>query len=225
VSEAPAALFDVGRLRALEAPTIGVLRVDEPLVVLGSTQHVEDLDHRRLEDDGIAVRRRRGGGGAVLLRPEDCWIELWLPASTDGERHDVRATAYRVGEWWGVALGGLGLDGSVHRGAVLRAAQGAVACFAGLGPGELTVGGRKLVGLSQWRSREGALVSSVLAARPPADLARYLAGTAATAPELRLATSLEETLRGVTVDAVAEAFVTVVRGRLGSLAVSSSTFA
>ena len=33
----------------------------------------------------------------------------------------------------------------------------AVACFAGLGPGEVEAGGRKVVGVAQWRCRQGAL--------------------------------------------------------------------
>jgi lipoate---protein ligase len=33
-------------------------------------------------------------------------------------------------------------------------------CFAGLGPGEVHRGGRKVVGLAQWRGREGALFSA-----------------------------------------------------------------
>jgi hypothetical protein len=37
-----------------------------------------------------------------------------------------------------------------------------VACFAGRGPGEIFVDGRKVVGVSQWRVREGAFVSTVL---------------------------------------------------------------
>ena len=159
-------------------------------MVLGSTQRAEDLEPRALARDGVAVRRRRGGGGAVLLRPEDCWVELWLPATSPLERGDVRSTAYRVGEWWEVALAGLGVTAEAHRGALRDADQGAVACFAGLGPGELTVRGRKLVGLSQWRSREGALVSSVLAARPPFELAAYLAAGDTAVPNLELATSL-----------------------------------
>ncbi len=31
-------------------------------------------------------------------------------------------------------------------------------CFAGVGPGEVVREGRKVVGLAQWRSREGVLV-------------------------------------------------------------------
>ncbi len=37
---------------------------------------------------------------------------------------------------------------------------GDLVCFAGRGPGEVFSGPRKVVGLSQWRAREGALFSS-----------------------------------------------------------------
>ena len=37
---------------------------------------------------------------------------------------------------------------------------GDLVCFAGRGPGEVFHGDRKVVGLSQWRAREGALFSS-----------------------------------------------------------------
>lgn len=36
------------------------------------------------------------------------------------------------------------------------------ACFAGLGPGEVSVGGRKVVGLSQRRTRQGAVFHCAL---------------------------------------------------------------
>ena len=38
-------------------------------------------------------------------------------------------------------------------------------CFAGLGPGEVTVGGRKVVGLSQRRIREAVLFQCCVAQR------------------------------------------------------------
>jgi hypothetical protein len=223
VTEAPAALLDVDRIRALAVPTLGVLRAS-PMVVLGSTQRLEDLDAAALARDGLTVRRRRGGGGAVLLRPPDCWIELWLPATSSAERGDVRSTAYRVGEWWQVALRSLGVACDVHRGAVDGAAQGAVACFAGLGPGELSTEGRKLVGLSQWRAREGALVSSVLAARRPSDLTAYLSSDAPPTPSLALATCLDEALPGVAADDVAAAFAVTVQHEVSALAVADAPF-
>jgi hypothetical protein len=48
----------------------------------------------------------------------------------------------------------------VNRGRSLPGAFGDLVCFAGRGPGEVFQSGRKLVGLTQWRSREGALFSS-----------------------------------------------------------------
>jgi lipoate-protein ligase A len=225
VSDATAALFEITRVRALTVPTIGVLHRGTTLVVLGSTQHAEDLDEEALLRDGVETRRRRGGGGAVLLRPEDCWVELWLPASTAMEHGDLRSTAVRVGGWWSVALAGLGVATKVLDGGVVDGAQGAVACFAGIGPGELTAEGRKLVGLSQWRAREGALISSVLATSPPGALATYLSSSVPATPGLPAATCLDEVLPGVAVEAVSDAFVATVHRSVNSLTVSAEPFA
>jgi lipoate---protein ligase len=48
----------------------------------------------------------------------------------------------------------------VHQGRSTPGPFGDLVCFAGRGPGEVFQRGRKVVGLSQWRSREGALFSS-----------------------------------------------------------------
>ena len=50
-----------------------------------------------------------------------------------------------------------------------------VACFAGVGPGEVLVAGRKAVGVTQWRTREGALLSTLLPASPMSDVIDLLA--------------------------------------------------
>ncbi|HVW31171.1 MAG TPA: hypothetical protein VHL53_01415, partial [Acidimicrobiia bacterium] len=42
-------------------------------------------------------------------------------------------------------------------GALRTSAWSPRVCFAGLGPGEVTIAGRKVVGLAQRRTREGAL--------------------------------------------------------------------
>jgi lipoate-protein ligase A len=55
-------------------------------------------------------------------------------------------------------LAGAGVDGAVvHDGPTRSSPWSATVCFAGLGPGEVTVGGAKVVGISQRRSRAGAL--------------------------------------------------------------------
>jgi lipoate-protein ligase A len=48
-------------------------------------------------------------------------------------------------------------------------------CFAGLGPGELSLDGRKLVGLSQRRTRNGIRIQgSLYRAAPTIEMARLL---------------------------------------------------
>lgn len=143
----------------------------------------------------------------MLLRPGDCWIELWLPAGGAVPIHDVRATAAVVGSWWREALSSFGVQCDVHAGGVERAREGAVACFAGLGPGELTVGSHKLVGISQFRTKEGALVSCVLPRSAPSGLAPLLSGSASPVPSLAAATSLD----AMGIDVASIEIVTAVR--------------
>jgi lipoate-protein ligase A len=159
----------------------------------------------------------------VLLRPEDVWVELWLPAAQRGGQHDVRALAYQVGEWWAAALRTLGVETTMHRGGVQDAAEGAVACFAGVGPGELCVDGDKLLGLSQWRARQGTLVSSVVGVRSPQDLARYLA-LPRRAPHLERSVGLGELTAAVEVDDLVDAFATAVSHDVPTVRVEAGLF-
>jgi lipoate---protein ligase len=150
------AIFDVESFRAAERRVV-VREVDRPLLVLGSTQPVAVVDARRARRRGVEVVRRRSGGGAVLLLPgAQVWADLWVPRDDPLWVAEPRASAVVAGEWWARALGLEHL--AVHAGASVPAAGGETVCFAGLGPGEVHRGTRKLVGLSQWRSREGALV-------------------------------------------------------------------
>ena len=70
-----------------------------------------------------------------------------------------------------------GVDGlRVHAGKSEPGTLGDLVCFAGRGPGEVFAGQRKLVGLSQWRAREGALFSSCVYTRWEPDPFGGLAG-------------------------------------------------
>lgn len=209
----PAPLFDAESLRTSNTPCVLAPEHPEPLLVLGSTTPSEALDLAGAARDGLALRRRRGGGGAVLLRPEDGWVEVWWPAGEGGVPTDVRVTARVVGECCRAALAHLGQVAEVHAGALARAKEGSVACFAGLGPGELLVDGRKLVGLSQWRVREGALISLVIAQRAPSELARYVADEHVCSQLAAASTSLDER-EG---DATATAWLREVRDALASM--------
>ena len=101
--------------------------------------------------EGRSISSRGPALGGRLDPPLD---PLWDP--------DVAAAAAWVGAWWVGALSpdGRGRGLEVHTGRAVPGALGGLVCFAGRGPGEVFAEGRKVVGLSQWRAREGALFSS-----------------------------------------------------------------
>ena len=130
-----------------------------PALVLGSTQSVTDVDAAAATALGVDVVRRRSGGGAVLVeRDIVTWVDLCVPAGDPLWQDDVGRAAWWVGEAWAEALGRLGVGGTVvHRGGLVSTAWSARVCFAGLGPGEVRVGAAKVVGVSQRRTRAGAV--------------------------------------------------------------------
>jgi lipoate-protein ligase A len=152
-------LADVDQFRGLTRRHAVVHRVDHPTVVLGSTQREDLLDPDAVRAAGADVVRRRGGGGAVLLRPGDhLWLDAWIPRDDPLWRADVSAAASWAGDWWRAALASVGVGGcAVHQGGANPGPFGRAICFSGRGPGEVFHGEAKVMGLSQWRSREGAL--------------------------------------------------------------------
>jgi lipoate-protein ligase A len=152
-------LFDIEQFRVLPKRLAVVRIADHPTVVLGSTQRVEIVNAQRAADVNAEVVRRRGGGGAVLLQPHDhLWIDAWIPRDDPLWDADVAAAAIWVGSWWSAGLESLGVRGfAVHEGRSVPGEHGALVCFSGQGPGEVFQLKRKVMGVSQWRGREGAL--------------------------------------------------------------------
>jgi lipoate-protein ligase A len=121
-----------------------------------------------------------------------------------------------LGAAWVEALRTIGIEGaSWHDGPLLRSRWSDLVCFAGLGPGEVVVGGRKVVGISQRRTRSHARFQCVVlhrwdlaplldvvvtdpAARveATADLERVAGGIGAVAPEAIVAALAEAVARG-----------------------------
>ncbi len=176
-----AAAFHARPLPDPVGPEVWVFEVTRPALVLGSTQDPSDtVDHLAVEAcAGVEVVRRRSGGGAVWLAPgQVVWVDVLVPAGHPRWDPDVGRATHWVGEAWAAALTEAGVEGvGVHRGGLVRSAWSATVCFAGLGPGEVTDrAGRKLVGISQRRTRSVARFQcALLATWDPMPYARYLA--------------------------------------------------
>ena len=142
-----------------------VVHVLEPLdraVVLGSAQDQRIADRAACEAAGFDVVRRRSGGGAVLVeRGQIVWVDLFIARGDPLWEDDVGQAAWWVGETWSLALGRGFSNLEVHKGPMLRRPWSSLVCFASLGPGEVTLPGAvKVVGVSQRRTRRGALFQS-----------------------------------------------------------------
>lgn len=122
----------------------------------------------------------------------------WLADSDLGEVFDP------VGNAWADALTDLGVpDVAIHHGPATATRLGppeqralAEVCFASLGRGEVTSGGRKLVGLSQRRRRHGALIQCGIMRRwRPAPLIHALDVAPATHAIEQAAVGLDDVLQ------------------------------
>ncbi|MHB1986854.1 MAG: lipoyl protein ligase domain-containing protein [Acidimicrobiales bacterium] len=145
-------------------------------IILGSAQAGSDVDTVRCQELGVSVVRRRSGGGAVYVAPEaQVWIDVFLPSGDPLLHADLGRSFLWFGHVWAEALGSV-IAGPNKPEKVARLATEAIAvarpglkpsewsrrlCFASLGAGEVTVQGKKVVGLSQRRDRSGAWLYSM----------------------------------------------------------------
>jgi lipoate-protein ligase A len=189
-----------GELHELEVPApagreVWFMEPARRAVVLGSAQ----LD--RVLRPGLAdidVVKRRSGGGAVLLEPGAVlWVDVVLPADDPLWVDDVGRSFQWLGQVWAAALAACGVVGAeVNDGPMYRTDWSPLVCFAGLGPGEVTVGGRKVVGISQRRTRAAARFQcvvleewdpgAIVALLDPAGLPRGELGAVAAGPGVPL---------------------------------------
>jgi lipoate-protein ligase A len=149
-------------------------RPSDRAVVLGSGQPDGCVDLGACAAAGAQVVRRRSGGGAVLVEPGSLlWVDLVVPSTDPLWCDDVGRAAWWVGEAWASAISRDGApELEVWKGPMLRRQWSSLVCFAGLAGGEVTgPGGRKVVGVSQRRTRHGALFQCACLLRwEPADL-------------------------------------------------------
>lgn len=178
-------------VRRGRVPSLWWHSTEDRVLLLGAGQTLRGAD---------AAVRRHGGGTAVLAGPGVLGLDVMLPAGHPLAPPDVVETYRWLGAVWRAALHGLGVAAHLvtipEARRATRDALIAPACFGSLSPYEVTVEGRKLVGLAQVRRRNGILLQAGVHQRFDADgLAAALApdSSAGVASRLRAAaTGLDE---------------------------------
>ncbi len=152
---------------------VTVMHPRDAAIVLASTQSVSALDHTAVARAGLSVVRRRSGGGAVVVRPgQMSWLDIEIPRDDPLWHDDVVEAARWVGERCAAAFETLAVRDVAVNAHMRRTPWTPLVCFAGLGPGEVTISGHKVLGVSQRRTREGARFQvSVLHEWDPVEMA------------------------------------------------------
>lgn len=188
--------FHAADLLADVRPRIIVAAATAPALVLGSSQDAAVADAAACTAAAVEVLRRRSGGGAVLVAPgEMVWFDVVVPADDPrfvAVADDVTASMTWLGGHVAAVLDRLGVaDAVVHDGRLDGGEWGRLVCFAGRGPGELFVGGAKLVGISQRRRRAGARFQCMVHTRwDPERMISLLSPPRPTAADLPAVTTL-----------------------------------
>ena len=141
---------------------VRVFTPTEPAIVLGSTQPDSIIDRDALAARSMQVARRRSGGGAVLVDASVVWIDFAIARDDPLWVDDIGRSMQWLGQLWSRALNCAGVDASVHERPPLVSALSRAICFCGIGHGEVIVDGRKVVGISQRRTRNGARFQTML---------------------------------------------------------------
>ena len=170
--------------------SIRVNRVVRPAIVLGSRQDSSRLSREGLT--GIDLATRRTGGAAMWLEPgAQVWIDLVVTRGEQFHREDVGEASRLAGRLWSAVLGA---PTRVWSGGMSAPRAQELACFAGVGPGEVVVGRRKLVGISQRRTARCSRIQCVAYLRwEPAGLLRAL-GLGADGPRDELGAQVRRSL-------------------------------
>ncbi|MCB0992746.1 MAG: hypothetical protein KDB16_17340 [Acidimicrobiales bacterium] len=137
-------------------PVTWFCRPSKPALVLGSSQRDLAVDRAELDRRGAELVRRRGGGGAVWVDRTVAWFDIEIGPTDPRWNDDVGKAFLWVGDALVEVLAHFGVEATNHRGALQHSRWSQLVCFAGVGPGEVLVDGRKLVGISQRRTRHGA---------------------------------------------------------------------
>ena len=140
-------------------PVISLFTPVQPAIILGSTQEPSLINEKACLVNNIKIVKRRSGGGIVFLAEDSTiWIDVEIPREHSLWLNDVGESSLWLGEVFENELSRLcDVKLELHRDALIKTAWSSLICFAGRGPGEVfTEDGRKVVGISQRRTRDWA---------------------------------------------------------------------
>jgi lipoate-protein ligase A len=100
----------------------------------------------------------------VLVAPgSQLWLDVFVPAGDRLFTADVGKAFHWLGDAIAAAITrATGETVAVHKGALKTTPWSKMLCFAGIGPGEALVHGRKVLGLAQRRNRYGAWLHAMV---------------------------------------------------------------
>lgn len=160
------ASYDSAIAEADERPIMRWYSCREPALVLGVGQKWDIVDREHCRAAEVMLHKRASGGTAVLIEPDMLMLDIILPKHHRLYLSDVTHSYRWIGEVWNVALCELGVAARLLSVEEARSDTKALdsltrmSCFAGRSPYEVAVGERKIVGLSQIRRRNGAIIQA-----------------------------------------------------------------
>ncbi|CAG4901097.1 unnamed protein product, partial [Acidithrix sp. C25] len=156
--------------------SVFVSRLQRPAIILGSTQKLsDDMVSKAKEIDFELVRRSSGGTGVIALPHECVWIDISFPVDDPLIEANVSRSFDLVARGWFDALSFLGVSGLEVKGRpIVMDPLASQVCFTSKAPGEILVGGRKLVGMAQRRSRHACFIHTMCYIKFPYDLTSQL---------------------------------------------------
>lgn len=149
-------------------PCVRVRTFARPAVVLGRAQRQDEYMKLRAKADGIELCRRATGGGAVLAGPWLLGASVILPPGHPLVVPNIAESFRWFGQVHADWLKGIGIEARCVSSAEVKIDRSlAWACFGNFSHWEVEADGRKIVGLSQARTRNGVLLTSAILVGPP----------------------------------------------------------
>lgn len=153
----------------IDERTIRFVNVTRSALVLGSNQDVTSIPPELLEQFNAELVVRRSGGGAVFLAPSlQLWANISIPRGDKLFVDDLRKSFLPIGNIFKELLSKYSPgELCIHEGGLSGGSLAKTICFAGVGPGEITFEGAKILGISQRRSAQGSVFQCTVYSRYP----------------------------------------------------------